>query len=253
MSLNKSMDFSIKVLTIPRHQARNWTLVAHLEDIGYPVRSLLQDGTLAFYNGIDFMENPALNKGACIKMGFHRLFEIIAEQDNPVLLIESDCRFAQYQGEILSCSVLKEKWNNLVEMEDYDNIHAAMLWFANRSVITFELPCEPLDDFWGSGVKNAGQIANIWTPHGAKWVLDFFCKHGEGSTKWTRLFEGQTFEHLFVLLRTEYPMIYEKLGVYTSLKRVVQHDDGNLDAVPFPKNRWGDALGPKINGSQLNF
>lgn len=186
------MNLNIKILTIPKHLHRNYILLGHLETIGVPVGDMLVKGHLKFYSGFDWQNyetNADLisamvedgytlweglldrkkhyelppNHAIAVEWGFLKIMKRIAEEQVPVLLLESDPFFADLRYE----DILRH-FSDLITMEGYENIRIAQLYFRKRE----NLPWAPaLNDFWAKGVNGSGQVANIVTPHGAEFML----------------------------------------------------------------------------------
>ena len=107
-------------------------------------------------------ESPP-NHAIAVEWGFLKIYKWITAEQMPVLLLESDAFFADLKYE----DILRH-FNDLVDMEGYENIRIAQLYFQKQE----NLPLAPaLNDFWAKGVNGNGQVANIVTPHGAEFML----------------------------------------------------------------------------------
>ena len=207
-------------------------MLGGLEMAGFPLVQLYREKRFTIYNGYNYrddmleMHKEMVKDGFDIKLylpteikpmharTFHynymRVLRMASESNRPTLIMENDLKFRS-----LTYQTLNERWDQLVEDVGYKNINVAMLFHYENAKDQDE-KVKPVNDFWGRGSRNAGQVANIWTPHGAKYYLEnHIDRHVE----------------TFLLLHPEMP------GLYTSLRNQVDFTIGaTIDAPRRPKH-----------------
>ena len=185
------MNFAI--VSIPAHILRVCIMLGHFETVGFPVTDLARNGRLTIYNGFDYRDGLENHYDNMIKSGFKvtstlptklkqvhartvhynmlKILKIISVSNRPTLMLESDViwRHLNYES-------LLDRWNDLKKAVGYKNINVAML-FSYENDADKEDNLTPIDEFWGRGSRNAGQVANIWTPHGAQFYLENHLDH----------------------------------------------------------------------------
>ena len=199
------MNFAI--VSIPTHLTRVCIMLGGFEAAGFPVTDLVRNGRLNIYNGFDYRQGLKFHWEKMVKDGFKvtsnlptelkeihartvhynmlKILKIISEGNRDTLMIESDVKWRT-----LDYETLLERWDDLKHQVMYRNIHVAML-FSYENDADQQDQCTPIDDFWGRGSRNAGQVANIWTPHGAKFYLEnYLNNHIEYTLKSNPKMEG---------------------------------------------------------------
>ena len=178
------------------HQHRRWCQLAHLQSRGWPVRDWER---VRVFNGLyigdfeDEADDSGGNHPLCreaVARGFPdwahmeikqtslhsrivrlNLFlilrDVVIKSGEPWLVIEDDAFFRTF-----TYTELCERWEQLKQQVGEENINVAMLFFYGSPTRYRNPKCAPIDDFWARGSQEAGQVANIYTPTGAKHILD---------------------------------------------------------------------------------
>lgn len=177
------------ILTVRQiHQHRKWCQLAHLQSRGWDVEN---PEMVKIYNGKyvgEFKDNAHLvasiaeefpkwervNPGdpgdpishsRVVQWNLLKIMKKIVDSGEPWLILEDDSYF-----ETLRYEELCEHWENLKVMVGEENIRVAMLFWYDWH------PRNPegkhLDSFWRLGTRDAGQMANIYTPEGARYMLE---------------------------------------------------------------------------------
>jgi len=108
-----------------------------------------------------------------ILWGTLNMIRTVVESNAPTLVMQNDMMLVGYSYENL-CS----DWENLVDIEGYENINAVVLTHRHpEKSIENELALRPLsisviNDIWLKGSVFRGDMGVIYTPHGAQMVLD---------------------------------------------------------------------------------
>jgi len=104
-----------------------------------------------------------------ILWGYQNIMRKVAKSDVPVLVMENDAFFIDYSYDAL-CS----DWADLVDTVGYENINVAMFLpdYDLEKYMSKKQDLSVVNDFWMKGACCHGQIANIYTPHGAQMVLE---------------------------------------------------------------------------------
>ena len=249
------MMLDIGVLTIPSQQHRIWALCGHLLTLGFPIAN---QSRFQIYNGYDYIDYP--NRKTAIKdmiadghvkyqyylentyesnlaldshmdmceWGLLNFMRIIIENDRPMLLMENDAYFIDFNFGDLS-----KRWWDLVDKVGYENINIAMFTVIrpDNEELLENKKAIPIDDFWVQGAAGPGQTANIYTPAGAKLILDKACYPNiEAWTYW-----GDTDK---IIAPDEIP------GLYSSKRGIINlHFFSNFDSphtVNRPSEFWFD-------------
>ena len=106
-------------------------------------------------------------RNACVEWGFRKILEKIVESKEPTLVLEND---AFFEFEEFTYERLKEHWEKL---GDGTTIKVAMLfYYGKHKSIPVRRDLEKIDDFWAAGSHSLGQVANIYTPEGASFLLE---------------------------------------------------------------------------------
>ena len=196
------------ILTIPAQEHRVWALLGHLHALGFPVRN--PEGKIEIYNGFDYRDYPTRGDAvdAMVADGHEKyeplqndnlrdhtdshyyicdwgqlnIMRKIVESNEPTLVLENDAWFRHLPvtNPFDFYPFLKEKWRSLLRKVGGRNINMAMLSvdYSGRSDKTKELiekgvdKLEKVDDFWARGARGMNQTAMIWTPLGAKYMLE---------------------------------------------------------------------------------
>ena len=101
-----------------------------------------------------------------VEWGMLEIMRKIVDSGVDTLVLENDAFFKNIDYEtIVGC------WMDLVRIVPYDEIHIAMLMHypAHNQPL---LEGERVNVFWQRGSRQPGQVANIYTPQGAKWILE---------------------------------------------------------------------------------
>ena len=194
---------NIAILTIPAQSHRLFVTLGHLKTLGFPVED---ESALQIYNGYDIADYTSRREVAeamatdgfekwtalvndypdvlshpdyhnCIvEWGMLKLLREVEKSGEDTLVVENDVWFKPG----IDYAMIVEKWNDLKAAVAYDDIGCAMLMFYEEifgyaddgSAIGAEpiQDGEPIDDFWVKGARSGGQVATIYTPHGAEWM-----------------------------------------------------------------------------------
>ena len=188
--------FTIDILTIENQEHRIHSLLGHIATIGFPVNiGIIETGHYRIINGKSYLdydtpeslEKDILKDGytqyeggrdskifrdyhyICCEWSMLNCLKIIADSDKPSLLLENDAFFFGIDYEELAL-----QWVNLIEKVGHWNLNVAQLTVDriedDLSGLMMERP--KLTDFWAVGSRGQGQTANIYTPHGAQYILD---------------------------------------------------------------------------------
>lgn len=193
------------ILTIPSQEHRLWALFGHLQTLGFPVRR--PQNRFFIYNGFNYYEyltrwdiiqdmiadghtkygsllsgylrtHPDSHYEAA-EWGMLNIMRKIIEKDSSMLVVENDVFFRNLPVSDVSDSYdfLDKQWDNLVETVGYENIYVAQFTVDRPNLDEFKsnTDIERIDDFWVRGSCAPGQTANIYTPHGAKYILEEKC------------------------------------------------------------------------------
>ena len=185
----------VAVLTIPSQQHRIWALFGHLQTIGFAVfrRMHLFD----IYNGFDYKDYETVADvfKAMVadghtkyegyedhpiewlhndvhylvpEWGMLNILRKVAEGDEPVLVIENDAYFRD-----ISYTEIDQRWSDLENSVGFNNINVAMFTVIRPDLEERKAnaPLQDIDGFWAKGACGPGQTANIYTPHGAEWIV----------------------------------------------------------------------------------
>ncbi len=188
----------VAILTIPKHRRRVWALFGHLQTIGFPV--VENPEAFKVYNGYDASPYPTRRDGfkalvahghekyqwhlenlpeeqlegtrsltMLVTLGMLNILRTVAAGDEPVLVLENDAYLID-----LSYADLVEHWNDLLTRVGYQNINVAMLTVIRPNLEQLKADAElvDVDDFWVKGACGPGQTGNIYTPHGAAYILE---------------------------------------------------------------------------------
>ena len=193
----------VAVLTIPAQQHRIWALMGHLDTLGFPVR---MSPRISIYNGFDFKDyetryialqamvkdghikyqsylqgaNEILlnldSHGDMCEWGLLNILRKLVENNESALVIENDAFFRNLPVSKIedSFEFLASQWRGLIDNVGYENINVAMFTVVRPDLdeLKEKANLEDIDDFWVKGACGAGQTANIYTPHGAKMILE---------------------------------------------------------------------------------
>ena len=169
-------------------------LVEYAESIGFPEFQIcIKSGNHLTYLGY--------------MVSYFRSLDLIAQQTKNVLLMEDDYSLTENYEDV--CDLFNELPNP---------VYFAMLGYNknNKQLIT---DLEPLSDnsVWQRGVPANGNMANIYTPRGARFLLDR-CKKGL----------PQTPETIIEELRDDVPFIYSRKIPYIGIRRPVKKGDTDV-------------------------
>ena len=193
----------VAVLTIPAQQHRVWALMGHFDTLGFPVTI---SSRMAIYNGFDYKDYPVRkdaleamvanghtkyaeyldgahdnlinldSHGDMCEWGLLNIMRKVIEDNHFTLVVENDAYFRYLPvAEVReSFAYIVEQWYSLVKQVGYENINVAMFTVIRPSLEESKerATLEDIDDFWVKGACGPGQTANIYTPHGAKMLLE---------------------------------------------------------------------------------
>ena len=217
-----ALNFAI--LSIPKHLYRVCIMLGHFSTRGFPILEMIRRKRLTIYNGFDYRQNFGEICQAMSDDGFQigtdmlryyeggkrydayplharvvhfnmlKILRAVANGNRPTLILESDVfwRSLDYQG-------LLARWDELIGLVGYENINVAMFFSYENNKDQDEIVVD-LSEFWGRKSRNSGQVANIWTPHGAQYYLD---QDDRTSVEVYLREKGETMPGLFTTLRNE--------------------------------------------------
>ena len=188
----------VYVLTMRTHEHRMWAWLGHFQTIGFPlikkrrllkvfrgydhhdyanryeaVKAMAADGHQKYQDWLD-RSDPEMMKQVrsfsdCCQWGMLNILRKVASSDEPILVCENDAFFrgVTYDG-------IVQNWGSLVNQVGIENINVAMftMMYKTKSYRKDMANLEIVDDFWYKGTPQTGQTANIYTPHGAQFILD---------------------------------------------------------------------------------
>ena len=176
------------ILTVPKHHHRVWALLGHLATIGFPVKDFEM---LNVYNGYDIDDYTDCNDVRCamknngykvidvecyhktnlckhawvVYWGLLSILRKVVDSGKATLILEDDAFFKTG----FFYDLISEKWDNLCSSVGFESIRLAMLfWYDDDEAVERE----SLDDYWVKGSRSGGQIATIYTPSGADYLLN---------------------------------------------------------------------------------
>ena len=195
---------NVAILTIPAQRHRLFALSGHLKTIGFPVWDTEH---IRIYNGADVndfssrrdvaeamwnddfarwgdlvaSDDHSLNDpdyhNVCVEWGLLNILRKVLETGEDTLILENDAFFkngVRYDD-------IVQHWEDLKALVPYDDIHIAMLMhyetlynYDDAGNATTQVPShegERINDFWQTGARSGGQVANIFTPQGAHSIL----------------------------------------------------------------------------------
>ena len=234
------------IISIPKQLNRTCIMLGCLEQSGFPIVNLLHQKRIKIYNGYNYRDDMEEMREQMVADGFNvspylpmemkpihartlhynylKVLRIATEKDRPTLIMENDAKFRN-----LTYETLNEKWDQLVDDVGYKNINIAML-FSYENEQDQDDKVTPVNDFWGRGSRNSGQVANIWTPHGAEYYLE---NHLNGHVEYT------------LLCHPDMP------GLYTTLENQIDFTIGaTIDAPRRPKH-LNELLDEFLKGESL--
>ena len=215
---------TVILTTKGNYEHRRWCQLGHLQTMGWPVTD---ERLLKICNGKfagDYPNGDAVvsaiakefprwrnvdgSKWDAIKIGdqvvhwnFLKILQGVVDDNETCLIIEDDAYFN------ISYDDLCNRWEDLKGVVGEGIIKVAMLYYANVERSRKLNPDgEFIDDFWMKGTKEGGQVANIYTPEGARHLI-------EEKNNPERYIESH--------LRAEGPYID---GFYTAIKPAAKHD-----------------------------
>ena len=190
------------ILTIPDQQHRIWALMGHLYTLGFPVRhpenhigiyngfnyrdyktgrsvveAMIEDGHVKYKEAINFnhLDGDDSHYEVC-EWGLLNIMREIIKMREPVLVLENDAFFRNLPVSDIedAYDFINQLWKNLVDKVGYEHINVAMFTVIRPDLdeLKSNKALEPIDDFWVKGACGPGQTANIYTPHGAEYILN---------------------------------------------------------------------------------
>ena len=194
---------NIAILTIPAQSHRLFATLGHLRTLGFPVED---ESRLKIYNGYDVsnyisrrevaeamssdgyatwqelvnnypdvLEHPDYHN-CIVEWSMLKILREVEKSGEDTLVLENDVWFKKG----IDYRLLQDRWDNLKAAVPYESIGCAMLMFYEElygyrddgAAVGVEpvQEGEQIDDFWVKGARSGGQVANIYTPHGAEWM-----------------------------------------------------------------------------------
>ena len=193
---------NVAILSIPAQEHRIWALMGHYTTLGFPV---IHSGRIIVYQGFDYTDYPTrrdaleamvadghekyrpyletnisditLDSHADMcEWGLLNIMRKVIETDTPTLVLENDAYFPKIPTADVrdSFGFLVDKWWELASQVGQENINVAMLTVIRPDLdkLKTNAALEDVDDFWTKGACGPGQTANIYTPQGARFILE---------------------------------------------------------------------------------
>ena len=206
------------------HEHRRWCQLGHLQTMGWPVGSASRlkicsgkfagdysdGGVLASAIAKEFPRWKGVDGGwwerlkiceQVVHWNHLKILQGIIDDNETCLVIEDDAFFE------INYDDLCGRWEDLKRAVGEENINVAMLYYSiAREGFDLNPDGEFIDDFWMKGTKEGGQVANIYTPCGAKHLIEEKEKPNKYIESYLRD-EGQYMD-----------------GFYTAIKSVIRHD-----------------------------
>lgn len=192
---------NIAVLTIPRELHRIYTLIGHLATKKFPIKdaqrfriyngwdiedfggqkeivsAMVNDGHKKWEPILDYLEGgePPDEKicghihGVIVEWGMMNILRDVVNREHTTLVLENDAFFRDG----MDYPTILQKWAELECQVGHESIRVAMLMFYNtrHEHDQYNEGRPHIDEFWVKGSVSGGQIANIYTPHGARYML----------------------------------------------------------------------------------
>ncbi len=193
----------IAVLTIPSQRHRVWALMGHLSTLGFPVRSdrftiyngfsyegyptresalidMIADGHTKYAKYLESADDTLRNLDSHLDMcewGMLNIMRKVIETNSFTMVMENDAYFRNVPvtDPIDSFPFFVQKFYDLRDAVGYENINVAMFTVIRPNLDYRQSQMtnyEEIDEFWVKGARGPGQTCNIYTPHGAEYILN---------------------------------------------------------------------------------